>query len=91
MSPQEKSLEATYYYCARAEEERKAASQSSQSEVVLIHLELARLYDALARQHELRPMRNVAMPRRSDVARLLCAPYPSDIIVRRTTDPWVKR
>lgn len=26
-----------------------------------------------------------------DAARLLCQPYPADMIVRRTTDAWVKR
>ncbi len=26
-----------------------------------------------------------------DAARLLCQPYPSDMTVRRTTDPWVQR
>ena len=54
MSSPEASLEATYYYHARAQEERNAASKSSQSEVALIHLELARLYDALAEQPALR-------------------------------------
>ena len=41
------------YYRARAREEREAAADSSKSEVAAIHLELARLYDALARQPEL--------------------------------------
>ena len=26
-----------------------------------------------------------------DAARLLCQPYPSDMVVTRTSDPWVKR
>lgn len=26
-----------------------------------------------------------------DTARLLCQPYPSDMTIRRTSDPWVKR
>ena len=26
-----------------------------------------------------------------DAARLLCQPYPADMVVRRTADPWVKR
>ena len=26
-----------------------------------------------------------------DAAKLLCQPYPADIVVRRTADPWVKR
>lgn len=42
------------YFRARAEEERNAAADASQREVVLIHEELARLYDALARHPELR-------------------------------------
>jgi putative SOS response-associated peptidase YedK len=26
-----------------------------------------------------------------DDARLLCQPYPADMVVRRTDEPWVKR
>ena len=26
-----------------------------------------------------------------DGARLLCQPYPADMTIRRTTDPWFKR
>jgi hypothetical protein len=48
------------YFRSRAEEERKAAADASQREVVLIHEELARLYDALARQPELRARIKVA-------------------------------
>lgn len=45
------------YYRARAIEERKAAEDASKREVAMIHTELARLYEALAEQPELRPMR----------------------------------
>ncbi|MDP9421677.1 MAG: hypothetical protein M3Q19_02375 [Pseudomonadota bacterium] len=48
------------YYHARAIEERQAATDATQSEVALIHAELARLYEALARQPELRPISNAA-------------------------------
>ncbi|MCL6697198.1 hypothetical protein LZ496_00130 [Sphingomonas sp. NSE70-1] len=42
------------YYRARAAQERAAAADATQSEVAAIHLELARLYEALAEQPELR-------------------------------------
>jgi hypothetical protein len=45
------------YYRARAIEERQAAADASQTEVALIHEELARLYEALAERPELRPVR----------------------------------
>jgi hypothetical protein len=48
------------YYRARAAEERAAAADSSQSNVAAIHEELARLYEALAEQPELRVQRKVA-------------------------------
>ena len=48
------------YYRMRAEVERKAAADASQSDVAVIHLELARLYEALVREPELRPKRQVA-------------------------------
>ena len=41
------------YYRARAAEERRAAADATQSEVVAIHLELARLYEALVERPEL--------------------------------------
>ena len=44
------------YYRARAIEERQAAADATQSEVALIHAELARLYEAMARHPELRPL-----------------------------------
>ena len=48
------------YYRARAIEERKAAADASQANVAAIHEELARLYEALADQPELRLQRKVA-------------------------------
>ena len=48
------------YYRARAIEERRAARDASQANVAMIHEELARLYEALAQQPELRPVRRVA-------------------------------
>jgi hypothetical protein len=48
------------YYRARSVEERAAAADASQSNVAAIHEELARLYDALAEQPELRLQRRVA-------------------------------
>ena len=45
------------YYRARAIEERKAAENASQREVAMIHEELARLYEALVEQPDLRPRR----------------------------------
>ncbi len=48
------------YYRARAIEEREAAADASQSNVAAIHEELARLYEALADQPELRRIRQFA-------------------------------
>ena len=48
------------YYLARAAEEQQAAADASRADVAAIHLELARLYMALARQPELRTVRKVA-------------------------------
>ena len=42
------------YFRARAIEERQAAADATKSDVALIHAELASLYEALARQPELR-------------------------------------
>jgi hypothetical protein len=42
------------YYRTRAVQERRAAADATQSEVAAIHLELAKLYEALAQQPELR-------------------------------------
>ena len=54
------SSEDIEYYRARATQEREAAADASQSNVAAIHEELARLYDALADQPELRLQRKVA-------------------------------
>ena len=48
------------YYRARAAQEREAAADASQEDVASIHLELARLYEALMREPELRVPRKVA-------------------------------
>ena len=48
------------YYRARAIQEREAAADASQREVAMIHEELARLYEALADQPELRTTLRVA-------------------------------
>ena len=48
------STEDDDYFRARAIEERQAAADSTKSEVALIHEELARLYEAMAEQPELR-------------------------------------
>ena len=43
------------YYRARAIEERERALAADQQEVAEIHLELARLYDALVNEPAIRP------------------------------------
>jgi hypothetical protein len=43
------------YYRARAIEERERASVADRQDVAEIHLELARLYDALVKEPALRP------------------------------------
>ena len=48
------------YYRARASEERGAAADATKADVAQIHEELARLYEALADQPELRPGRKTA-------------------------------
>ena len=48
------------YFRARAIEERQAAADATKSEVALIHAELARLYEALARRPELRTFSKAA-------------------------------
>ena len=53
------SSEDIEYYRSRAAEEREAAADAEQSNVAAIHQELARLYDALAAQPELRYLRRV--------------------------------
>lgn len=49
------------YYRARAAQERAAAADATQLEVAAIHLELAKLYEALSRQPELRLGAGLAM------------------------------
>ena len=44
------------YYRARAIEERQHALAADRQDVAAIHLELARLYDALVAEPELRPI-----------------------------------
>jgi hypothetical protein len=48
------------YFRARAAQEREAAADAAQSNVAAIHEELARLYDALADQPELRTLRRAS-------------------------------
>ena len=45
------------YYCARAAQEREIASRSDKQFIAEIHLELARAYEALAENPELRTLR----------------------------------
>ena len=49
------------YYRTRAAQERVAAADATQSDVAAIHLELAKLYEALVGQPELRLGARVAM------------------------------
>ena len=54
------------YYRQRATTEREMALRSDRRDVAAIHLELARLYDALVAHEELRPTLSVpAFNRRS--------------------------
>jgi hypothetical protein len=51
-----------FYYAARAAEERDLALHSERKNVREIHEELARLYDALVEQKELRkPIRSASL------------------------------
>jgi len=43
------------YYRERAAEKRRLAESAGCEEVAAIHAELARLYEALVEQHDLRP------------------------------------
>lgn len=54
------SSEDIEYYRERAKQEREAAADASQLNVAAIHEELARLYEALAEQPELRLQRKFA-------------------------------
>jgi hypothetical protein len=49
------TLKSTEYYRTRASEEREFAKDSTKVDVAAIHAELAKGYDALAAQPELRP------------------------------------
>ena len=51
------------YYRARAIEEREHALASDRQDVAAIHLELARLYDALVKEPALRPTLRIATPK----------------------------
>ena len=51
------------YYRARANEERKHALASHRKNVAEVHLELARLYDALVIEPEIRPTLKIVVPR----------------------------
>ena len=48
------------YYRTRAIEEREHALASHRQNVAKVHLELARLYDALVREPAIRPMHGLA-------------------------------
>ena len=54
----------TEYYRKRAAEERELALKSSNREVAAIHEELARQYQALVGQAELRPTLRIKVPNR---------------------------
>ena len=53
------------YYRARAIEERKHALASDRQDVAAIHLELARLYDALVKEPALRPTLRISTSQKS--------------------------
>ena len=57
------------YYRARATEERRRALASDRQNVAEIHLELARLYDALVHQPAIRGRRCVSLFQKSPWAR----------------------
>jgi hypothetical protein len=50
------------YYRARAIEERENALAADRQNVAAIHLELARLYDALVNEPAIRPTLRIATP-----------------------------
>ena len=58
MSPVDKE-----YYRARATEEREQAMAADRRNVAEIHLELARLYDALADEPKFRPTLSIVTPK----------------------------
>lgn len=53
------------YYRARAIEEREKALASDRQNVAEIHLELARLYDALVSEPAIRPTLHIASTKRA--------------------------
>ena len=55
----------TNYYRARANDERAMALKSERREVAAIHEELARQYQALVEQAELRPSIHINIPERN--------------------------
>lgn len=55
----------TEYYRRRALEELAMAFKSENREVAAIHEELARQYQALSAQAELRPLLRIAVPERA--------------------------
>ena len=52
------------YYRARATEERERALAADRQNVAEIHLELARLYDALVKEPAIRPTLSIVTPKR---------------------------
>ena len=56
------------YYRARAVEEREHALASRRQNVAEVHLEFARLYDALVCEPAIRPMHKLANPKRRQLA-----------------------
>lgn len=53
------------YYRARATEEREQALSANQRNVAEIHMELARLYDALVNEPAIRPTLSISVPKRA--------------------------
>ena len=51
------------YYSSRATEERRHALAADRQEVADIHLELARLYDALVKEPAIRPTLSIPFPK----------------------------
>ena len=52
------------YYRARAIEEREHSLASNRKNVAEVHLELARLYDALVDESAIRPSMKIVAPKR---------------------------
>ena len=51
------------YYRARATQERERALAADRQDVAAIHLELARLYDALVNEPAIRPTLRITTPK----------------------------